>query len=340
MNAPKVSILIPTYNRNSLVKNAVLSALEQNYPSFEVIVCDDYSTDNTQSVIMEIESSRLRYYRNNKNLGMAGNYRRLTNELAKGEWMLILSDDDILTDNNFLTKAMLAYDKSDKTATLIAGGVWVKSGLTKSIWRVSRNIEYVDGVKLMLQWDFRATPFCSTLFRKRDFNNILFESNTQSSDWGTLLKLLLHGSAILLPDIVGVYLRHPSGYSSSIDNHNFAQNLENIHDPADYALSRNYDVQLIEKWRLNRLYRATLGHIGRNTILATNKNDSVDCRDLWVFIEDLLKQDKYFINLNVYQKISILALKYLPYRGLSSLFNLILPIIIQIATLGRSSRKI
>ncbi len=57
---PSVSILIPTYNRASLLDKAVKSALEQNYPNLTVIVSDDASTDNTTDIIAKyLKDTRL-----------------------------------------------------------------------------------------------------------------------------------------------------------------------------------------------------------------------------------------------------------------------------------------
>lgn len=65
----KISIVIPTYNRASLLKKSVDSLLKQTYDNFEVIVVDDASSDNTESVMKKIKDERVKYIKLKKNSG-------------------------------------------------------------------------------------------------------------------------------------------------------------------------------------------------------------------------------------------------------------------------------
>jgi glycosyltransferase involved in cell wall biosynthesis len=106
-NCPKVSIMIPTYNRAHYLADAIDSSLAQDYPNFEVIVSDNASTDDTVEVIRKyLSDPRFRYYRNEENLGSGPNAARLLYEFAQGEYAKFLPDDDYLVDKEHLTKAM------------------------------------------------------------------------------------------------------------------------------------------------------------------------------------------------------------------------------------------
>jgi len=94
--APLVSICIPTYNRASMVGDAIRSALSQSYPNIEVIVVDNASTDATDDVVASFHDKRLRYVRNPKNLGLFGNFNRCI-DLSSGEFVHILHSDDTMS---------------------------------------------------------------------------------------------------------------------------------------------------------------------------------------------------------------------------------------------------
>lgn len=90
---PKLSVCIPTYNRAALVSETIESVLTQQNDDVEVIVVDDASNDETASLAQEWVARGVRYYRNDTNLGMVGNWNRCI-ELARGNAVWILHDDD------------------------------------------------------------------------------------------------------------------------------------------------------------------------------------------------------------------------------------------------------
>jgi len=90
-----VTICIPTYNRAGMIGKAIESALSQSYKNIEIIVVDNASTDNTASVVASYSDDRLRYVRNDRNLGLFGNCNRCI-ELASGTYLHILHSDDFI----------------------------------------------------------------------------------------------------------------------------------------------------------------------------------------------------------------------------------------------------
>jgi glycosyltransferase involved in cell wall biosynthesis len=88
---PKVSVLIRAYRRPALLANAIESVLAQTYADFEVVVSDDSGELGTVSE--RFEDPRVRYSANPAPLGPAANLRRAA-ELARGELLAILNDDD------------------------------------------------------------------------------------------------------------------------------------------------------------------------------------------------------------------------------------------------------
>ncbi len=93
MQDSRISVIIPSYNRAHILKNAVSSVLEQSYKNIELILVDDCSTDNTKEIAKEITDSRFRYHRLEKNSG-ACIARNKGIELAKGEYIAFNDSDD------------------------------------------------------------------------------------------------------------------------------------------------------------------------------------------------------------------------------------------------------
>jgi len=90
---PRVSVIIPTYNRAHLVSRAIGSVFQQTYQDFEIIVIDDGSTDGTHEVIERIREPRLRYLRHDNNQG-ASAARNTGIEAASGDYIAFLDSDD------------------------------------------------------------------------------------------------------------------------------------------------------------------------------------------------------------------------------------------------------
>jgi glycosyltransferase involved in cell wall biosynthesis len=90
----KVSVLIPTYNRAYIIRDALQSALAQTYPDFEIIVVDDGSTDNTADVVNSLGDRRIRYLQHPANRGCSAGYNTAISE-ATGELVAPLDSDDL-----------------------------------------------------------------------------------------------------------------------------------------------------------------------------------------------------------------------------------------------------
>ena len=90
---PKVSIIIPTYNRAGLLPQALESVFAQTYQNFEVIVSDDGSTDNTEAVIQQF-GDRVTYLKNNHS-GLPSVARNTALNQANGKYIAFLDSDDL-----------------------------------------------------------------------------------------------------------------------------------------------------------------------------------------------------------------------------------------------------
>jgi glycosyltransferase involved in cell wall biosynthesis len=115
--APRVSIGLPVYNGERFLEEALRSLLSQTFTDFELIISDNASTDRTAEICKTHASadSRIRYFRSERNLGLAWNWNRVF-ALSSGEYFRWSAHDD-LVDPRFLAAAVKVLDR-DPTAVL------------------------------------------------------------------------------------------------------------------------------------------------------------------------------------------------------------------------------
>jgi glycosyltransferase involved in cell wall biosynthesis len=130
---PTVSVVIPTYNNASVVKEAIQSVLEQTLSDYEIIVVDDGSTDNTREVVSSFSDKRIRYvYQENHGRSSARNHAI---SIAQGRYIAFLDSDDL-----FLPT------KLEKQVTYMEKNPGVLLSHT-SYLRVNAQGEYIEKVK-------------------------------------------------------------------------------------------------------------------------------------------------------------------------------------------------
>jgi glycosyltransferase involved in cell wall biosynthesis len=90
----KVSVVVPTFNRAYIIRDALASALEQSYTDFEILVVDDGSSDNTREIVEELKSQKIRYIRHDRNRGCSAAYNTGI-AAATGQLVAFLDSDDV-----------------------------------------------------------------------------------------------------------------------------------------------------------------------------------------------------------------------------------------------------
>lgn len=96
-SAPKVSVVMPVYNRADLVERAINTILLQTFQDFEFVIVDDGSTDKTPDILKKYaqKDSRIRIVTNPKNCGVAC-ARNRGNDVAKGKYIVVMDSDDVV----------------------------------------------------------------------------------------------------------------------------------------------------------------------------------------------------------------------------------------------------
>ncbi|MTT32162.1 glycosyltransferase [Terrilactibacillus sp. BCM23-1] len=117
----KISVIIPTYNREKLLYGAINSLKDQTYNNIEIIIVDDCSNDNTEQMVMEekLKDHRIVYVKHNKNMG-APQARNTGISKSTGEFIAFLDSDDQWLPSK-LEKQMKIFQKKKKVGVVYTG---------------------------------------------------------------------------------------------------------------------------------------------------------------------------------------------------------------------------
>lgn len=129
---PKVSVLMPVYNGEKYIGQAIDSVLSQSFSDFELVVIDDGSTDKSAGIVASYSDKRIRYVANPTNLGLAGARNRAI-EVSHGDYLAWLDCDDISLPDRLLKQVALLDEHTD----IGLCGTWVRTlGLeSEQLWR-------------------------------------------------------------------------------------------------------------------------------------------------------------------------------------------------------------
>ncbi len=235
---PRVTICIPTYNQARYLPDAVESALAQDCPGLEVVVADDASTDATPRVLDALQKKgdpRLRIARTPTNLGRVANYRRCLYALARGQWVLNLDGDDYLCDPGFVSTALEAAGRYENVVLVGAGHVERKGESRRERLPVERE-SFFPGSRLFLAWGAYPLVHLATLYHRDTARRIgFYREPILNTDHESMLRLLLHGNAVLLPLAAGVWRVNQGSASQDLRFEATRQALRCYAGPAAHA---------------------------------------------------------------------------------------------------------
>ncbi len=122
---PLISVIIPTYNRGWIIKEAIDSVLAQDYVNFELIVVDDGSTDDTHDILNSYQNNILVLRQNNKGVSAARN-RGLT--AASGHFVAFLDSDDIWLPQK-LSQQVDFFHSNPDTLICQTEEIWIRNNV-------------------------------------------------------------------------------------------------------------------------------------------------------------------------------------------------------------------
>jgi glycosyltransferase involved in cell wall biosynthesis len=118
IEAPTVTIGIPSYQCAAFIGEAIASVLAQDFTDLELLIVDDASTDGTVEVIAGFDDPRIRVLHNETNIGPGRNWNRLLDE-ARGRYVKVMGCDDVLLPDSL--GAQVAVLESDPDIVLVTG---------------------------------------------------------------------------------------------------------------------------------------------------------------------------------------------------------------------------
>jgi glycosyltransferase involved in cell wall biosynthesis len=236
---PKVSVIIPTYNRSLYLQKVIESILNQKYKDYEMVIVDNASTDGTENMVNSFDDKRIRYFRNVANVGMTNNYN-LALGYSTGEYICVFSDDDIMHENNLQQKVKVLDNYSNvslvhSNVRVIDGGGNVNSSIHWAVhyyedwWKVhykNNMFNGLDYLKILINhWNVICMP--SVMLRRLTVEKMgKFDSNIYYTlDWDMWLRSCLYGDVYYLRDPLVDYRVHQSNTIREITNKKFEEEL-------------------------------------------------------------------------------------------------------------------
>lgn len=260
----RISIIIPTYNREHYLKTAIYSCLQLQYPNFEIIVTDNASTDNTQQMVKQcFNDQRLKYFRNDKNLGAIANIRKGAFDYATGDWFIILSDDDYFVDYQYLNKVNALIQQDSEISLVLSHGYilfeqeqqFIHFNLPYNTIEAGKRVFFDKG-----RLNQPNYTLCNVVFPTECSKSIMDGFNNPyngSGDAELFYKLAAYGKVGCVDSASTVYRIHPNNY---ITQHvkNIDLLMHSIMGPVQTArLARQYNwlsEQDIQQWEKLNVY--------------------------------------------------------------------------------------
>lgn len=216
-----ISVIIPTYNRSTMLRQAIESVEKQAYKDVEIIVLDDNSTDNTEQTVRALQQSHrnIKYIKNDINQGPGAN-RNKGFCFADGDYIVFMDDDDYYTNDSFFSNAINIFSQEENVACVSANAN-IENTVTKRIVPGKIGVRgLVSGNKYLMNLNGCYKKPLSTfaaVFAKRYLDMANLSNMKMVNDVSIYMRALVYGDMYVLPECVGNYRVHGNNISSHIE---------------------------------------------------------------------------------------------------------------------------
>lgn len=207
---PLVSVIMPAYNTEKYISEAIDSILNQTYKNFELFIIDDCSTDRTVEIIKTYNDARIRFIYNEKNYGLVYSLNKCIN-LAKGKYIARMDSDDVSLPERLSEQVEFMELKPDVSII----GTAFRYSDTKEV------VQHPEGNDLIKIQLLNNTAFGhpTVMIRKNDLiNTNLFYDHSffPAEDYELWTRMAEKGLKMAnLPTVGLIYRRHNAQISSS-----------------------------------------------------------------------------------------------------------------------------
>jgi glycosyltransferase involved in cell wall biosynthesis len=303
---PLVSIGLPIYNEKSFIAETIRSILAQTFQNFELIISDNFSTDETAFICEEFahSDSRIIFIKQEENIGAASNFKH-TFDLAKGEYFVWISGHD-LWDKEFLEQSLTLMQSDANVVLCHAEAVWISTE-GERLGTIGRPVETRDLDRLgrfhVTLWGMGYGSTIYGLIRTEALKRCSLGLKVIAPDNILLNELSLLGSFAHIPQPLQ-YIRKLDDYGSW---ENYIQKIFN------QKLSELSGVELFGQM-LSAYIDVTVKHVNSKSELNIMLLSIVNClftKYSWIFNaltqnnqEDFKSENRWFNFLTHLQKVS------------------------------------
>jgi len=206
---PAISVILPVYNGEKYLREAVSSILNQTFNDFEFIIVNDASSDNSHTIIQSYTDDRIIYLQNSENQGLVGALNRGI-RLSTGKYIARMDQDDIAMPERF--KRQFEFMESHPGFIICGTQVEVFEGPGKLSYPL---YDEECRIELIFAPPF-AHPTVMILSSVLKNNNIFYrEKFKDAEDYGLWTEISLYGKMANLPFIGLLYRRHSTQYTNT-----------------------------------------------------------------------------------------------------------------------------
>lgn len=217
---PQISVCIPTYNRAGLLAKVIECALNQEaVDNYEIVVVDNASTDNTAEVVASFKDKKIRYVRNEVNLGMVGNWNRCL-EVARGEYITLWHDDDLYY-SDLLFNQIQQFEFNSNLGLVYCACNFIneQGSLIGQSYPFSKAHSWI-GIKELEYLLIKNYLYGPPLVRRECYQKVgTFKTSLRYlPDWDMWIRIATHYDTAYIPQILSSYRFHTTQLTHILHN--------------------------------------------------------------------------------------------------------------------------